>query len=88
MATSCMERKETCAPAADGRSIKLSSDIIRLYCDTDDKVSHYRSYNQQGQPARMPNWQNITLKSATHERFITQLFITQQGKTRLNEEYV
>ncbi|CNC59286.1 Uncharacterised protein [Yersinia frederiksenii] len=36
----------------------------------------------------MPTWQDITLKSATHERFITQLFITQQGKTRLNEEYV
>ncbi|EEP99590.1 hypothetical protein yruck0001_4650 [Yersinia ruckeri ATCC 29473] len=49
-----MERKETCAPAVDGRPIKLSSDIIRLYCDTDDKVSHYRSYNLQGQPVCAP----------------------------------
>ncbi|AJJ28383.1 Uncharacterised protein [Yersinia enterocolitica] len=36
----------------------------------------------------MPNWQNITLESAIHERFISAIHYPKQGKTRLDEKYV
>lgn len=40
-----MECKEICVFVVDGWLIKLLLDIICFYCDIDDKVSYYCSYN-------------------------------------------